>query len=70
MSLDHLFDKMDRLEGRHLITMPCSFVKTARILIIYLPISFELVVKKYFPECTVEVVGDEIMVSKEAPSER
>ena len=65
MSLDDFFDRIERLEGRHLITMPCSFVKTARIMTLYLPISFKSVVEKYFPSYLITEVGNEIRVKKE-----
>jgi hypothetical protein len=50
MSLDSFFDEMEKLNRKCLVTMPCSFVKTKRLNNMVMPLEYQSLIEKYFPQ--------------------
>lgn len=63
MSLDNFFDEMERLNQRCLVNMPCTFVRTERIVSVILDRRYKSVVQKYYPQYEIIDGPTEIVVT-------
>jgi hypothetical protein len=64
MSLDNFFDKMNTLNTRRLVHLPCSFVETRKIESVSLPHEYKEAVEYYYPECDIVEGPLDIVVVK------
>lgn len=69
-SLDGLFERMELLTGRSLVELSDSFVTTTQITAVYLPATAIGAVQRYFPDYDIEMLLNEIRVTKGEVNER